>query len=63
MLPGLERKAGWSLAEHAGKRTPDGMQRLRPASSTPATGHDDATATSNEHATASGNASKITKCG
>jgi hypothetical protein len=65
MLPGLERKTGWSLAEHAGERTPDGWQRLRPASSTPATGHDGATATSNEHATAtaSGNASKITKCG
>jgi hypothetical protein len=28
MLPGLERKTGWSLAEHAGEGTPDGMQRL-----------------------------------
>jgi SRSO17 transposase len=28
MLSGLERKTGWSLAEHAGERTPDGMQRL-----------------------------------
>ena len=28
MLSGLERKTGWSLAEHAGEGTPDGMQRL-----------------------------------
>jgi len=28
MLSGLERKTGWSLAEHAGERSPDGMQRL-----------------------------------
>ena len=28
MLSGLERKTGWSLAEHAGVKTPDGMQRL-----------------------------------
>jgi SRSO17 transposase len=28
MLSGLERKTGWSLAEHAGDATPDGMQRL-----------------------------------
>jgi SRSO17 transposase len=28
MLSGLERKTSWSLAEHAGERTPDGMQRL-----------------------------------
>jgi hypothetical protein len=28
MLSGLERKTGWSLAGHAGKATPDGMQRL-----------------------------------
>ena len=28
MLSGLERKTGWSLAEHAGDRSPDGMQRL-----------------------------------
>ena len=28
MLSGLERKTGWSLAEHAGEATPDGMQRL-----------------------------------
>jgi SRSO17 transposase len=28
MLSGLERKTGWSLAEHAGEPTPDGMQRL-----------------------------------
>jgi hypothetical protein len=27
-VPGLERKTGWSLAEHAGERSPDGMQRL-----------------------------------
>ena len=27
-MPGLERKTGWSLAEHAGVRSPDGMQRL-----------------------------------
>jgi hypothetical protein len=28
MLSGLERKTGWSLAEHAGEEVPDGMQRL-----------------------------------
>ena len=28
MLSGLERKTGWSLAEHAGEAGPDGMQRL-----------------------------------
>ena len=28
LLSGLERKNGWSLAEFAGDRTPDGMQRL-----------------------------------
>jgi SRSO17 transposase len=28
LLSGLERKTGWSLAEYAGERTPDGMQRL-----------------------------------
>ena len=28
MLSGLERKTAWSLAEHAGEATPDGMQRL-----------------------------------
>jgi SRSO17 transposase len=28
LLSGLERKNGWSLAEYAGERTPDGMQRL-----------------------------------
>lgn len=28
MLSGLDRKTGWSLAEHAGEMTPDGMQRL-----------------------------------
>jgi SRSO17 transposase len=28
LLSGLERKNGWSLAEHAGEKTPDGMQRL-----------------------------------
>jgi SRSO17 transposase len=28
MLSGLERKASWSLAEHAGEARPDGMQRL-----------------------------------
>ncbi|MFC9970923.1 IS701 family transposase [Spirillospora sp. NPDC127200] len=28
MLAGLERTTGWSLAEHAGEATPDGMQRL-----------------------------------
>ena len=26
--PGLERKNGWTLAEHAGAVSPDGMQRL-----------------------------------
>lgn len=28
MLSGLERKTGWSLAEQAGEKSPDGMQRL-----------------------------------
>jgi SRSO17 transposase len=28
MLSGLERKTSWSLAEHAGEATPDGMLRL-----------------------------------
>jgi SRSO17 transposase len=28
LLSGLERKTGWSLAEHAGEGSPDGMQRL-----------------------------------
>ena len=28
MLSGMERKTGWSLAEHAGEAGPDGMQRL-----------------------------------
>lgn len=28
MLSGLERKTGWSLAEQAGEKRPDGMQRL-----------------------------------
>jgi SRSO17 transposase len=28
MLSGLERKTGWSLAEHAGEKSPAGMQRL-----------------------------------
>ena len=28
MLSGLERKTGWSLAEHAGEAGPGGMQRL-----------------------------------
>jgi SRSO17 transposase len=28
ILSGLERKTGWSLAEHAGEKSPDGMQRL-----------------------------------
>lgn len=28
LLSSLERKNGWSVAEHAGDRTPDGMQRL-----------------------------------
>lgn len=28
LLSGLERKNGWSLAEHAGEATPHGMQRL-----------------------------------
>jgi SRSO17 transposase len=28
LLAGLERKNGWSLAEHAGAVSPDGMQRL-----------------------------------
>ncbi len=28
LLSGLERKTGWSLAEQAGEKAPDGMQRL-----------------------------------
>jgi SRSO17 transposase len=28
LVSGLERKNGWTLAEYAGERTPDGMQRL-----------------------------------
>ncbi|WP_254849660.1 IS701 family transposase, partial [Pseudonocardia sp. Ae706_Ps2] len=28
LLAGLERKNGWTLAEHAGAMSPDGMQRL-----------------------------------
>jgi SRSO17 transposase len=28
LLAGLERKNGWTLAEHAGEACPDGMQRL-----------------------------------
>jgi SRSO17 transposase len=28
LLAGLERKNGWTLAEHAGALSPDGMQRL-----------------------------------
>ena len=28
MLSSLERTTGWSFAEHAGEKTPDGMQRL-----------------------------------
>jgi hypothetical protein len=28
MLSELGRKTGWSLAEHGGERSPDGMQRL-----------------------------------
>jgi hypothetical protein len=28
LLVGLERKNGWTLAEHAGAVSPDGMQRL-----------------------------------
>src|ERR671930_438577 len=28
LVAGLERKNGWSLAEHAGDASPDGMQRL-----------------------------------
>jgi SRSO17 transposase len=28
LLSGLQRTTGWSLAEHAGEDTPDGMQRL-----------------------------------
>jgi len=28
LVSGLERKNGWTLAEHAGDATPDGMQRL-----------------------------------
>jgi SRSO17 transposase len=28
LLVGLERKNGWTLAEHAGQSSPDGMQRL-----------------------------------
>ena len=28
LVAGLERKNGWTLAEHAGEVSPDGMQRL-----------------------------------
>jgi hypothetical protein len=28
LTAGLERKNGWTLAEQAGERAPDGMQRL-----------------------------------
>ena len=28
LLGPVGRKNGWQLAEHAGERTPDGMQRL-----------------------------------
>lgn len=28
LVAGLERKNGWTLAEHAGEVRPDGMQRL-----------------------------------
>ena len=28
LVAGLERKNGWTLAEHAGDLSPDGMQRL-----------------------------------
>jgi SRSO17 transposase len=28
LLAGLKRKNGWTLAEHAGAVSPDGMQRL-----------------------------------
>jgi hypothetical protein len=28
LVAGLERKNGWTLAEHAGAVSPDGMQRL-----------------------------------
>jgi SRSO17 transposase len=28
LLGNVDRKNGWQLAEHAGERTPDGMQRL-----------------------------------
>ena len=28
LVAGLERKNGWTLAEHAGEAGPDGMQRL-----------------------------------
>jgi SRSO17 transposase len=28
LVAGLERKNGWTLAEHAGEKVPDGMQRL-----------------------------------
>lgn len=28
LVAGLERKNGWTLAEHAGQVAPDGMQRL-----------------------------------
>jgi len=28
LLAGLERKNGWTVAEHAGAVSPDGMQRL-----------------------------------
>jgi hypothetical protein len=30
LLGNVTRKNGWQLAEHAGERTPDGMQRLLP---------------------------------
>jgi hypothetical protein len=32
LLSSVERKTGWQLAEEAGERTPDGMQRLLNAS-------------------------------
>ncbi|MBP2365158.1 hypothetical protein JOF36_000854 [Pseudonocardia parietis] len=28
LVAGLERKNGWTLAEHVGEGSPDGMQRL-----------------------------------
>jgi len=30
LLGNVGRKNGWQLAEHAGERTPDGLQRLLP---------------------------------